>query len=255
MNKYIYSALATATLLSTAHAAVLVQDDFESYVAGVDDALDFTGIGWGGGQRALWDVVNTGAPASTLTGNYIAASSRLGNWTFVDQDAATAATTIATMSLDLVIPSAVGTNGKFRISLQGNNGARVVMSHVEIGGSSNTVGDLSVALTEDTTHRIDAVMNTTASSISFGTETLAADSIAIYVDGALSFTTVADNNANYVQRVGLWANPEEAGVTDTFYLDNLIYQDIAIVTGAVPEPGSAMLVGLGALGFALRRRK
>lgn len=251
MKKQTQLAVITALLITPmSHAAVIVQDDFESYTAGTDDATDFTSPGWGGSHRANWDVVNTGAPASTLTGNYIAVASRVNNWSFVDNNAPSTQT-VASVSMDLVVPSAVGITGKIRLDLRGNAGN---MFSVDIGGTSNTTDTLQIVVTEDVTHRIDAVMNTTGSPITFGLETLAADSIAVYVDGVLSVTSVANNNAATVSRVSLWPNSVSGGGIDTFYMDNFLLQDIAIVT-AIPEPSSALLLGLGALGFALRRRK
>ncbi|MDB4436176.1 hypothetical protein N9139_01745 [Akkermansiaceae bacterium] len=171
MKKQTQLASITALLIAPmSHAAVIVQDDFESYTTGTDDATDFTSPGWGGSHRANWDVVNTGAPVSTLTGNYVAAASRVNNWSFVDNNAPSTQT-VASVSVDLVVPSAVGTNGKIRLDLRGNAGN---MFAVNIGGTSNTADVLQLVLTEDVTHRIDTVMNTTPSPITFGLETLAA---------------------------------------------------------------------------------
>lgn len=254
MKKLLLLNAAAVLAASTAGAAVIAQDDFESYTAGTDDALDFTSGTWTGGQRADFDVVNTGAPASTLVGNYAESKSRATNFGFVNQDAATNPVTIATMSFDFVVPSAVGTAGYFRLSLSGDGTGNGNFRQVDLGGTSNTGSLLEVTMTEDVVHRIDAVMNTTAATISFGGETLAADSIAVYVDGALAYSNTAVNNATFVERVGFWPNPEGSGTVDTFYMDNMLYQDIAVVTGAIPEPSSALLLGLSAFGFFVRRR-
>ncbi|MGJ8695241.1 MAG: PEP-CTERM sorting domain-containing protein [Verrucomicrobiaceae bacterium] len=245
-------AFAALSSISLSHAAVIAQDNFESYTAGSADATDFTSGTWSGGQRSEFDVVNSGAPAATLTGNYVEMKSRVNNFSFVNQDTATTQT-VGTMSFDLVIPSAVGTNGYLRLSLQGDAG---LFRHVDISGASNTgpEGKEVGGLSEDTVHRIDAVMNTTGSTINFGSESLAADSIAVYVDGTLAYTNTAANNGATLGRVGFWMTDEAAGAVKTMYMDNMVFQDEAIIT-AIPEPSSLALVGLGALGMLTRRRK
>ena len=185
----------------------------------------------------------------------------------------------AAATINFVTANPVPTSNDFKANLAGLNltrftttGASIVLNEAstitfEFLGSESGFSDTFTAAggvnyTEHTT-----LTNNFGSPIALGTSTFAAGSLA----GLLNFTSSGGASATVGQDgfgIFLAANQETGQALSTFYLgydDQITNQDDnhddmiirATVHSAVPEPATwaMMLVGFGAAGYSLRRKR
>ncbi|MEM7394030.1 MAG: PEP-CTERM sorting domain-containing protein [Verrucomicrobiota bacterium] len=180
-----------------------------------------------------------------------------GDYVGVGASDACPATPVLTLSFDYYEPSgglsdpfgvrflsagapAITGNGNFRYSFNFDDGAL-----------EGALGAYSL----DAEHRIDIVLNNQDVSIMYlgGTETIDPRSADIWVDGVLRIADASRSSFGTVTGIGFLSG--STSLQESFF-DNVQVEDQAIVTGLVPEPGTAGLLfaGLGLL-TVLRRKK
>lgn len=249
---------ACAITAGTANATVVLSDDFESYTANA--ALPTTD----------WDVRTT-VPAATYT---ILNSSEFGSPNqFVDFDDNTGSgfgnmihkTSLAgggayTFSLDFIHTTS-GSGIQFGFSAGADVGtalgsdtiARVSLNDGDITGTNSSSGFGTGFFNLNDAYELKMVLNDSGSNIDYAGRSLAdnaydvwirdlTDSGSTYV-GTGTFTT----STQYYTAARSFNSP-----TPTTYIDNWLVETGAVVT-PIPEPGTLMLLGLGA--FVMLRRQ
>lgn len=122
------------------------------------------------------------------------------------------------------------------------------------GGSWASVS--SSLLTQTNTYTFQLVGNNGAESIMYGTNSLAANSFDLWIDG-LFITNLGKAqlaNASLIDSF-MFYGENSAGNVATITLDNMAYANYAVL---IPEPSTMAMLGLAGLGFAgyvIRRRR
>lgn len=248
MKKIVSLFAVTAAMAGSAHAGVILSDNFDSYTTGnlvgqggwtqtstvSTNQIQVTGgalvIGSTGGQ----DIYNGLGTLSTASGSILEAD----------------------FSLDMVTPTTTATTGDyffhFGTTLGGTSGfygkvfAKTdALGNLYLGLSTLSTSTITygAALTEGVAHTISLIY-----SFNGG---IGLDTLALSVDGN-SYATYTSLGADTAPNSIVEANVRQgtSGNYPSLTLDNLVVS----YTAAVPEPATFAIMGLGAAFLGLRRR-
>lgn len=238
------------SVASTASAAVLLQDDFESYAdtAALDAAwpiADRTTNPSGGPATFL----DSGPAGSTNTSKTIHNTTRTSRSRFFPNTAPTAAEPLV-MSLDIYDSNAADTGINQYAQIRAFNDASALTQLISLGisslGPDDTNYQARVAFGSVNWISLNADRSTGWHSF---TAEIFPDSVNFYVDGVLDTTVtgitggVGDSFSQmFAGPTGLSNRAEEG------YYDNVLVQ-------SVPEPTALAALGLGGLALLVRRRR
>jgi len=255
------TALASALVLATsADAATLFGDDFESYEP--DTVLDESGP---------WDDVspfpsflvrdeNTAMPFGTPN-RYFEYNdpSNTSSVKVFSPDTAAASGALTTLSFDFYEPTSAAANGGFLFGYANQsadlNGAgsrvRLGLDDGTISGLSNTVAN---TYNLDTSYRMSVIFNDTAGSIDYDGGTIASGVADVWIqplDGGAPVYVgdrAATNSQTASYRVGFR--------TFSSTIQEVLVDNVSLDEGAavIPEPAFGTLLGLAGL-LVLRRRR
>ncbi len=263
--------VAAATI---SHAqTILFSDNFESYTA--DSPL--TGPKWSSittATNATLDVVlDDGSPLSPAdsfgqgTSNKILQVRDTTNTGSTRMDATGMNFQVATLSFFYYESSAV--NGtKFRLTLGENNNTRenyAFQATFNGGVLSDLDNTFAAAYSQDTLHRVDMVVNTSNSAVSYndGSDSVASLTFDIWIDGVLKGNNIAVVSGSTVYTEGgndmttFRFSTDYSGLSREAYLDDVYLFEGADISHQIPEPEQAALwlVGLSAVVALLRNQR
>jgi len=233
-NIAIVNAIAASLLClhGQASAAVIYSENADGLTAGVDTLADSSN--WNG-NAGDYGVLAGGA---IFTSNHFELTAPDANFNFANRDEGSRS--VLTVSLDM---ADLGT------STSGDAGVRLAMRR-DTGSAFRNVDASATA--DNTIFSYDLVINASGAPVLYedGITSIAANTVEIWVDGALSSSVAAGGSGNVIG-FGLWnRRPDNA-----FLADNIVIRDTAYFTTPIPEPSNLILVSLaGLIGFARRSR-
>lgn len=237
--KKIFAVFSVLALAAAVQSAVIWSDDFESAAVGsapADSAWNNTG-----GLTVRDEVTDT--PFGTSS-QYLESIGNAGGWYYAELTKTVAG--VSSIVFDFKTMSNFDSEW-IRFEFLGDAGETMTRQDFNGGGA-----ELSAYLSVDTVHQVSFVLNTTDSELTDyeGTQDLAANSIAVWIDGGHSYDeTLNAGDWNQLETFGIWLNG--GGDTDS----GAMYDNITIYdTTVVPEPATVGMLGLGALITLVVRR-
>jgi len=247
--------LATA-LSHAASGAVLFSDDFESYSA--NSTLTTSGP-WGTASTVTAPIIVRDEATATPFGSpnqYLDFNDNDGSSVRVQSpDLIAASGALTTLSFDFNEPSTGGAGslivGYANQGADLNTAGRRLVVNLDDGFVTGLSTPAANTYSQDASYTIYMIFNDTASPASYAGGTVAAGSADVWLQpsgGAAVFagTRTSYNTQTVSYRVGLrsFSSNQQQVLVDNF----------SLVEGAVPEPASLILLGLGALTLVRRRR-
>lgn len=259
---FVFSTLGFA---ATSQAAVLFNDDFESYApdttisANANQWVNASGLAsyrtvrdsptpFGASNQYL-QLADVGSSATTGDGQFIRLQSK---------EITGASGAVTTLSFDFYEPSTGGNGnmivGYSRLGGDLNSAGRRLSFNLNNGNVTGLTTTVSNTYSLDTSYTIFIIFNDTAAAVSYLGGTLDATSADVWLEEFGSGTYVKagtisafnDQTASY--RVGFRTF---AAPVQEMWVDNFVLQEGAL---AIPEPSAFLLAGIGAFAFMRRRR-
>ncbi len=245
---------------------VLFSENFESYAPDSDLTA---GANWSyvnTGTDTLLQVVedngSTLSPADSFgqgTSNHIL--HMLDNSTSAEtrMDSSALSFQVATLSF-LYYETSDFSNTKYRVSFgksSNNSTDRAFQINFQGGVLSYSSGAATAAYTVDALHKVDIVVNTSASPVSYNGDSASVASLTadVWVDGVLVFDNISHEGSTYDSpntMTHFRYTTDFSGASREAYIDDIILYDGAVI----PEPEDVALLFSGATGvIALLLRK
>jgi hypothetical protein len=251
---------------TTASAAILVSDDFESE-ADNDPPADppWDVLENVSGSGATTRVENGGDPFNVgAANNYLRLRDNSGSaQSTAGISNSLTASNVLGVSFDFFEPSAGAGetfNDELIINILAPNPSNVVSATDRIFRMDFNNGDAAGSTTDytiDALHHADIILNTSGAAYNYGAGTVADQTADIWIDGVLVVDDFARNGAaSNGNLMGSLVFTTLNGGQQNFYIDNLVVTDTPQIA-AVPEPASLFVFAftLLAAGFFARQRK
>ncbi|MET0263478.1 MAG: PEP-CTERM sorting domain-containing protein [Rariglobus sp.] len=273
-----------ALSLTAAHAATILTENFNSYTPGVLPTGPAPGI-WANPSPGIIDDND-----SLFTRVVTDTTNRFGQGTsnqylrLADTSNANSALNynlaindkpigqVGTLSFNFYDPSGDGAQGNgwlLRIGTGAGNGATAFGLFLMNGqlrvATTNNVEPNSTAFATyalDTVHSLTVFFNSSSSAVSYGTNSLAANTMDVWLNGTIIATGLARSGGTVGDQTidSFGFTRKVSGTAGSDFVGELLLDNIAaysgVETSAIPEPSSiALLGGAGVMFAALLRRR
>lgn len=271
LKHYPYLLLTLVAITTIARGqTVLFSDDFQSYTP---DA-PLTGPEWSAITTAtdatLNVVLDDGDPLSPAnsfgmgTDNQILQIKDTTSSGNIRMDATGLSYQVATLSFYYYESSAVnGTKLRLTFGESSNTNANWAFQATFNGGVlSDFDNTFTASYSQDTLHRVDMVVNTSTSSVSYneGSDSVASLTFDIWIDGELKGDNIAVVSGTTVYTTGgtdmttFRFVTDFSGLSREAYIDNVFLFDGADINHSIPEPGHTALLFAGIIGMIAMHR-